>query len=236
MANIHYGYLSREYADRHLGAFRISKPPKFEKVQLSVDQGNHCFALIGKRSEIMKWLDEAHPTMPIEAVEMFPWHKQSPHSGVVKVSIRSVHVGYRFFYLMFGKKLTSKLMVEFSPWDGKAREGEPLPEDRNEIDAIPLNGESILIRTGSTMAQVAVKLRIKRRIMDEAGGIKVMGVRMERASTFSSIHNPRPGRDYGLSRHFSNVSSTSGHNASNEKRRFSSFSFSKPFGLGAKEE
>lgn len=44
-------------------------------------------------------------------------------------------------------------MVEFSPWDGKAREGEPMPLDRNEIDAIPLSGESILIRTGSTMAQ-----------------------------------------------------------------------------------
>lgn len=53
----------------------------------------------------------------------------------------------------FGKKLTSKLMVEFSPWDGKPREGEPMPLDRNEIDAIPLNGESILLRTGSTMAQ-----------------------------------------------------------------------------------
>ncbi|KAG0030103.1 hypothetical protein BGZ81_003066 [Podila clonocystis] len=234
MTNIHYGYLSREYADRHLGAFRISRPPKFEKVQLSVDQGNHCFALIGKRSEILKWL-EAHPTVPVEAVEMFPWHKQSPHSGVVKVSMRSVHVGHRFFYLMFGKKLTSKLMVEFSPWDGKAREGEPMPLDRNEIDAIPLNGESILIRTGTTMAEVAAKLRIKRRIMDEAGGIKVMGVRMERASTFSSVHNPRP-RSHGLSRHFSSVSTTSGHNDSSEKRRFSSFSFSKPFGLMTKEE
>ncbi|KAG0081828.1 hypothetical protein BGZ93_002620 [Podila epicladia] len=128
-------------------------------------------------------------------------------------------------------------MVEFSPWDGKAREGEPMPLDRNDIDAIPLSGESILIRTGSTMAQVAAKLRIKRRIMDEAGGIKVMGVRMERASTFSSVHNPSPsGRRHGLSRHFSSVSTTSGHNPSNEKRRFSSFSFSKPLRLGAKEE
>ncbi|KAF9390058.1 hypothetical protein CPB97_010054 [Podila verticillata] len=236
MTNIHYGYLSREYADRHLGAFRISKPPKFEKVQLSVDQGNHCFALIGKRSEIMRWLDEDHSTMPVEVVEMFPWHKQSPYSGLVKVSIRSVHVGYRFFYLMFGKKLTSKLMVEFSPWDGKPREGEPMPLDRNEIDAIPLNGESILLRSGSTMAQVAAKLRLKRRIMDEAGGIKVMGLRMERASTFSSVLNPRPGRGRGLSRHFSNISISSNAHTTNEKRLFSSFSFPKQLGFAAKEE
>ncbi|KAF9333415.1 hypothetical protein BG006_003655 [Podila minutissima] len=193
MVDIHYGYLSREYADRHLGAFRISKPPKFEKVQLSVDQGNHCFALIGKRAEIMKWLDEAHPTMPIEVIEMFPLAQA------------------------VGKETHEQT-------DGRAREGEPMPLDRNEIDAIPLSGESILIRTGSTMAQVAAKLRIKRRIMDEAGGIKVMGVRMEHASTFSSVHNPSPrGLGHGLSRHFSSVSTTSGHNAFSKKRRLSSF-------------
>jgi len=72
--------------------------------------------------------------------------------------------------------------------------------------------------------------------MDEAGGIKVMGLRMERASTFSSVHNPRPGQGRGLSRHFSNVSTSSNAHTTNEKGRFSSFSFPKQLGFGAKEE
>ncbi|KAG0334257.1 hypothetical protein BG004_000493 [Podila humilis] len=241
--DVHYGYLSCEYADRQLGAFRLSKPPKFDRVQLSVDQGNHCFALIGKRAEILRWLDQGHPQMPVDVVQIYPWHKLASNSGIIKVSIRSVHIGYRFFYLMFGNTLTSKVMVEFSPWDGKAREGEPMPLDRTEIDAIPLTGESILIQSGSTMAQVAAKLRIKRRIMDEAGGIKVLGVRMERASTFSSVHNPDRTRGLGLSRHFSSMSTTSGIPNMNsttpqEKKRFSAFSFPKSLsrGFGTKEE
>ncbi|KAG0297867.1 hypothetical protein BGZ96_004518 [Linnemannia gamsii] len=221
---VKYGYLSREYADRHMGAFRLNRPPMLERVALAVHQGNHCFALIGKRSAIMKWLSEEQPGMKVEVTETYPWRKESPYSGLVKVTVRSVHIGYRFFYLMFGKKMTSKLMVEFSPWDGKPRPGEPMPLERDDIDAIPLTGEAILVRSDSTMAQVAEKLAIKRKVMDEAGGIKVMGVRLERASTFSSVHNKPSKSDHNLVR-----TETSGTETEVEKkkRRASSFSITK---------
>ncbi|KAF9406269.1 hypothetical protein BGZ94_003175, partial [Podila epigama] len=102
----------------------------------------------------------------------------------------------------------------------------------------------------------AAKLRIKRRIMDEAGGIKVMGVRMERASTFSSVHRPKPERR-GFSRHFTSASTASNIPTSpqrsmvtnnitttttttsptpSEKKRFSTFSIPKQLRFGAKEE
>ncbi|KAF9138077.1 hypothetical protein BGX30_009611 [Mortierella sp. GBA39] len=150
---VKYGYLTREYADRHMGAFRLNRPPMLERVALAVHQGNHCFAIIGKRAAIMKWLSEGQPDMKVEVTETYPWRKESPYSGLVKVTVHSVHVGFRFFYLMFGKKMTSKLMVEFSPWDGKPRPGEPMPLERDDIDAIPLTGEAILVRSDSTMAQ-----------------------------------------------------------------------------------
>ncbi|KAI1316913.1 hypothetical protein EDD11_009314 [Mortierella claussenii] len=221
MIAVRYGYLSREYADRHMGAFRLNRPPQLERVSLAAHQGNHCFALIGKRSEIMKWLTEEHPEMPIEVTETFAWRNKQPYSGLVKVTVRSVHVGIRFFYLMFGKKLTSKLLVEFSPWDGKPKPGEPMPLDRDEIDAVPLSGESILIKSHATMAEVAAKLKTKRKVMDETGGIKVMGIRMERASTFSSVHRPKS--DYG------SLDSPVEEKSNNKKRRASSFSLTKHF-------
>ncbi|KAF9907263.1 hypothetical protein EC991_011164 [Linnemannia zychae] len=229
---VKYGYLSREYADRHMGAFRLNRPPMLERVALAVHQGNHCFALIGKRNAILKWLSEERPDMKVEVTETYPWRKESPYSGVVKVTVRSVHIGYRFFYLMFGKKMTSKLMVEFSPWDGKSKPGEPMPLERDDIDAIPLAGESILVRSDSTMAQVAEKLIVKRKVMDEAGGIKVMGVRLERASTFSSVHNNNKSKsDHNLLR----TESSSGHetDAEKKKRRASSFSITKRFSMSA---
>ncbi|KAG0257365.1 hypothetical protein BGZ95_005262 [Linnemannia exigua] len=125
--------------------------------------------------------------------------------------------------------MTSKLMVEFSPWDGKPKPGEPMPLDRDDIDAIPLSGEAILVRSDSTMAQVAEKLAIKRKVMDEAGGIKVMGVRLERASTFSSVHNHKAKSDHSLIR----AESTSGNetDAEKKKRRASSFSITKRFSM-----
>ncbi|KAF9921511.1 hypothetical protein FBU30_008450 [Linnemannia zychae] len=228
---VKYGYLSREYADRHMGAFRLNRPPMLERVALAVHQGNHCFALIGKRSAIMKWMNEERPNMTVEVTETYPWRKESPYCGVVKVTVRPVHIGYRFFYLMFGKKLTSKLMVEFSPWDGKPRPGEPMPLDRDDLDGIPLTGEAILVRSDSTMAQVAEKLAIKRKVMDEAGGIKVMGVRLERASTFSSVHN-KSKSNHNLLRTLSSTPSSSGETDSDKKkRRASSFSLTKRFSM-----
>ncbi|KAG0365051.1 hypothetical protein BC939DRAFT_508595 [Gamsiella multidivaricata] len=221
MAPVRFGYLSREYADRHMGAFRVSKPPQLERVSLAPHQGNHCFALIGKRADIMKWLSEEHPDMLLEVTETLSWKKDTTYSGVIKVTVQSVHVGLRFFYLMFGKKLTSKLLVEFSPWDGKSKPGEPMPLDRDDIDDIPLSGESILIRSNSTMTQVAEKLRTKRKVMDEAGGVKVMGLRLERASTFSSVHRTK-------SQH-SVPDSPTAEDKGSKNRRFSSFSFSKRF-------
>lgn len=83
-----------------MGAFRLNRPPMLERVALAVHQGNHCFALIGKRNAIMKWLSEEQPGMKIEVTETYPWRKESPYSGLVKVTVRSVHIGYRFFYLM----------------------------------------------------------------------------------------------------------------------------------------
>ncbi|KAF8944384.1 hypothetical protein BGZ47_004317 [Haplosporangium gracile] len=228
---VKYGYLTREYADRHMGAFRLNRPPMLERVALAVHQGNHCFAIIGKRTAIMKWLSEEQPDMKVEVTETYPWRKESPYSGLVKVTIRSVHVGYRFFYLMFGKKMTSKLMVEFSPWDGKPRPGEPMPLERDDIDAIPLTGEAILVRSDSTMAQVAEKLAIKRKVMDEAGGIKVMGIRLERASTFSSVHNKSPKSDHNLSRTVSSSASGTETDAEKKQRRASSFSITKRFSM-----
>ncbi|KAF8935260.1 hypothetical protein EDD21DRAFT_380111 [Dissophora ornata] len=222
MADVRFGYLSREYADRHMGAFRLNRPPMLEKVSLAVHQGNHCFALIGKRAEILKWLTEVNPEMLLEVTETFSYRKNLPQAGLVKVSVRSVHVGMRFFYLMFGKKLTNKLLVEFCPWDGKSKPGEPLPLDKDDIDDIPLNGESILVRSESTMTQVAEKLRQKRRVMDEAGGIKVMGIRMERASTFSSVHRTK-----------SNLDSPTDEKAGTKTRRGSSFSITKHLGAAA---
>ncbi|KAF9394548.1 hypothetical protein BGZ94_006667, partial [Podila epigama] len=88
-----------EYADRHLGAFRLSRPPMFNKISLAIDQGNHCFALIGKRSDILKWLDQEYPELPVEVTETFNFRKNMPYSNIVKVTVRSVHVGYRFYYL-----------------------------------------------------------------------------------------------------------------------------------------
>ncbi|KAG0302922.1 hypothetical protein BGZ98_007118 [Dissophora globulifera] len=222
MANLRYGYLSREYADRHMGAFRLNGPTELKKISLAVHQGNHCFALIGKRAEIMKWLTEVHPELPVELTETFSYRKNSPHAGVIKVTVRSVHVGIRFFYLMFGKKLTSKLLVEFSPWDGKPKAGEPMPLDKDDIDDIPLSGEAILIRSDSTLSQVAEKLIQKRKVMDEAGGIKVMGIRMERASTFSSVHRPKSEHEVSPS-----------EEKANKSRRASSFSLTKHLSTNA---
>ncbi|KAF9147219.1 hypothetical protein BG015_011163 [Linnemannia schmuckeri] len=127
--------------------------------------------------------------------------------------------------------MTSKLMVEFSPWDGKPRPGEPMPLERDDIDAIPLTGEAILVRSDSTMAQVAEKLAIKRKVMDEAGGIKVMGIRLERASTFSSVHNKSPKSDHNLSRTVSSSASGTETEAEKKKRRASSFSITKRFSM-----
>ncbi|KAG0236527.1 hypothetical protein BGW41_000395 [Actinomortierella wolfii] len=101
--------------------------------------------------------------------------------------MRSVHTGNRFVYLALGKRLTSTLMLEFSPWDGRHREDEPMPIDRTNLDAIPLKGESILVRSGTILMDVGRKLEIKRKVMDISGGIKIFGVRLERASTFSSV-------------------------------------------------
>ncbi|KAF9104790.1 hypothetical protein BGX29_001271 [Mortierella sp. GBA35] len=227
---VKYGYLSREYADRHMGAFRLNRPPMLNRVALAVHQGNHCFALIGKRSAIMKWLGEERPDMRVEVTETYAWRKESPYSGLVKVTVRPVHIGYRFFYLMFGKKLTSKLMVEFSPWDGKPRPGEPMPLERDNIDAIPLTGEAILIRSDSTMAQVAEKLAVKRKVMDEAGGIKVMGLRLERASTFSSVHN-KSKSDHNLVLSEGSSTPSSSNEKDAKKRRASSFSITKRFSM-----
>jgi len=227
MSSVRYGYLSREYADRHMGAFKLNKPPMFERVTMAVHQGNHCFALIGKRTEIHKWLAEDHPEMTVGVTETFAWRKDSPYAGLFKVTVRSVHVGYRFFYLMFGKKLTSKLLVEFCPWDGKAKPGEPMPMERDDIDAIPLAGESILVKSGSTMAEISEKLKTKRKVMDTAGGVKVMGVRLERASTFSSVHKPKSEHGVTPGTGHSARSSMDEKAGEDRKRRASSFSLTK---------
>ncbi|KAF9141747.1 hypothetical protein BGX30_004227 [Mortierella sp. GBA39] len=63
--------------------------------------------------------------------------------------------------------------------------------------------------------------------MDEAGGIKVMGVRLERASTFSSVHNKSSKSDHNLIRTESSTASGTEKDAENKKRRASSFSITK---------
>ncbi|KAF9161781.1 hypothetical protein DFQ26_004156 [Actinomortierella ambigua] len=190
---VQYGYLSREYADRHLGAFTLQKPPQLENISLAPHQGNHSFVVIGKRAEIIKWLKDEQPNMKVFSQEVFPWKKNTPYTGVVKCTMRSVHTGNRFVYLALGKKLTSTLMLEFSPWDGKYRESEPMPIDRTHLDAIPLKGESILVRSGTILMDVGRKLEIKRKVMDISGGVKVFGMRLERATTFSSVLSDKHG-------------------------------------------
>lgn len=62
--------------------------------------------------------------------------------------------------------------------------------------------------------------------MDTAGGVKVMGVRLERASTFSSVHKPKS--DHGITpsgRH--SAESSIDEKTGDKKRRASSFTLTK---------